>query len=220
LNVILGGTHGLGHEIAVQLQEKGEQTFVVGRSYDQAQHGLGMAVDASDPNEVHMLVEYLDQGIGETALKGFFCVAGYGYNGDFAEQPEPQQMANINFASIVPIAQSAWKKLLGSENGGNFVVISSTTGVRARKDEAVYAATKHAQVGFARSLGLESERLEAKIKVALFMPGGMHTPFWTGNEPANFDEFLDPAKVAERIITKVTGQQGNFYEETIERGSL
>ena len=220
MNVILGGTHGLGHEIALQMQKRGEKTFVVGRSYDEAQNGPGMAVDVSDTAEVHKLVEYIDQGIGEAAIKGFFWVAGYGYNGDFADQPEPQQMENINFASVVPVAQSAWKKLLASENGGNFVVVSSTTGVKARKDEAIYAATKHAQVGFTRSLGLESERLESKIKVALFMPGGMRTSFWEGNEPVNFSEFLDPQKVAERIVARTAEQRANFYEETIERGSL
>lgn len=220
MNLVLGGTHGLGLEVARQLQNRGKETFVVGRSYNESEHGPGMAVDLSDEAQIERLVERVNQGLGGAALNGFYWVAGHGYNGNFADQPEPEKMAKTNFANVVPLAQAAWRGLLGSQAGGSFVVVSSTTGVRPRKDEAVYAATKHAQVGLARSLGLEGERLDSKVKVALFMPGGMRTPFWEGNEPANYNDFLDPAKVAERIVDRVSDQQTYFYEETIERGSL
>lgn len=219
MNIILGGTHGLGREIAAELHERGEETFVIGRSYNEAEHGQGMVADLTRQRDIEEVEKTL-YTLGKNALTGFYWVSGVGYNGDFYDQPNPHQMAQVNFANVMPIAQAAWAKMLGSEVVSNFVVISSTTGVKARTNEAVYAATKHAQVGFTRSLGLESERLETSVRVALFMPGGMQTPFWDGDQPAAYDDFLDPRKVAKKVCDAVASQGTPYYEETIERGSL
>lgn len=216
MTIIIGGTHGLGQEIAAELRRRGEKTFVVGRSYEEATHGPGMRANLALDGDVKILKDY----IRKAKFDGFYWVAGYGYKGDFAEQPDPDTMAKVNLANVLPAAQAAWKKLLKAEDETHYVVISSMTGIKAREDEAVYAATKHGQVGFTRSLGLESERLKAPVKVALFLPGGMRTPFWDGNEPRNFTEFLDPHKVARHVVEKTLKQKKRFYEEEIARGSL
>jgi len=218
MNLVLGGTSGLGLEITRGLQARGEEIFVVGSSYDEAKDGAGMRVDLAEEVDVYKLAAHI-RGLGETTLKRFWWVAGKGYNGDFAGQPNAHELAMVNFANAVPVAQAAWEQLIQPEPT-NFVVVSSTTGEKARADEAVYAGTKHAQVGMARSLGLESERLGLQMRVALFMPGGMKTPFWDEHEPKAYETFLDPAKVAERIIIRVFEQQTPFYEETIPKGSL
>lgn len=216
MNVIVGGTHGLGAEIAAELRRRGEETFIVGRTYDEAMHGPGMRVDLSDQNDVAKLLEYVEK----TQFSGFYWVAGYGYKGDFAHQHDPRKLVLVNLANMMPVAQAAWKRLLNAGHKSNYVIISSMTGVKERPDEAVYAATKFGQVGFARSLGLESERLKTGIRVSLFLPGGMHTPFWEGKEPSNFMEFLDPHKVAQKVVEDVKKQRGWFKETTIKRGSL
>jgi short-subunit dehydrogenase len=219
MNIIVGGTHGLGKEIALALQEQGQDTFVVGRSYDEATHAEGAKVDLASSEESLRLAQQVKE-LGQKALVSFWWVSGYGYNGDFTEQLEPAVMAAVNFGNVLPAAQAAFSAMVERPEASHFVVVSSTTGFKARKDEAVYAGTKHAQLGFTRSLGLESERLNAEAKVALFMPGGMKTPFWDGNQPAVYDEFLEPAKVAEHIVGQVLSQTEPMYEEVIERGSL
>lgn len=52
MNLILGGTSGLGHKVAKYLQEQGEETFVIGRSYDASVHGDGVSVDLANRQEV------------------------------------------------------------------------------------------------------------------------------------------------------------------------
>ncbi len=216
MTVILGGTSGLGREIAKVFQARGEQTFVVGRSYDET-HGLGMRADFADPTDIERLVEYLHKMDDKLDL---YWLTGVGYQGDFAVQQHPEKMAAVNFGNVLPVIQAIWQKMLTADTTSHLVVVSSTSGFKPRKDEAVYAATKHAQTGFTRSLGLEAERIDSHCKVALFMPGGMQTPFWEGNRPAAFDEFLDPKKVAAYIVDQVATQTKSFYEEVIERGSL
>jgi short-subunit dehydrogenase len=218
MNIIIGGTHGLGASITRQLQEQDEETFVVGRSFDEVKHGKGFKIDLSSESDAALLGERIRQ-FDNTPLN-FFWISGYGYNGDFSSQESPEKMAAVNFGNVLPAAQAAFRIMLASDADSYFVVVSSTTGYKARKDEAVYAGTKHAQVGFTRSLGLESERLQSSVKVSLFMPGGMQTPFWDMNRPDSYTDFLDPAKVATRILEKIESQADTFYEEVIERGSL
>lgn len=221
MNLIIGGTHGLGGEIARELQARGEATFVTGRSYDEARHGAGMRVDLTDYAQSEQLSHYI-HSLGDTALTGFYWVAGYGYNGEFAQQEneDVHNMALANLTNVLPVAHTAWQKMKVQGEPSNFVVVSSTTGVRARKNEAVYAATKHGQVGFGRSLGMETEWLETPVKVALFLPGGMKSQFWDKKKPSSFDDFMEPAAVARRIVERVKAQTEPFYEEMIERGSV
>lgn len=219
MNLIIGGTHGLGGEIAKQLQDHGEETFVTGRSYDEAEHGPGMQVDLANESDIERLTSYVNE-LGDTVLKGFFWVAGKGYTGNFADQPNPREMILVNLANVVPVAQTAWRKMLTSESESNFVVVSSTTGVRLRSDETVYATTKAGQVSFARNLGKENERLGSSARVSLIMPGGMQTEFWDADRPAIYDQFLDPSKVAAKIIEFTFAQEKPYDELTIERGSL
>lgn len=218
-NIVIGGTHGLGQEIAQNLQSSGEETFAVGRSYNEPEHGEGLRVDLAKIEEAKELANKVAE-LGASAIN-FYWVAGYGYAGNFAEQRSPEDMAAANFGNVLPIAQRAFQSMATHEESSSFVVVSSTSGYKARANQAVYAGTKHAQVGFARSLGQEAERLQSSVKVALFMPSGIQTPFWDKIDvPANvYDEFLDPRKLATHMLNAVRKQDSTFYEEAIERGS-
>lgn len=217
MNLILGGTHGLGAEIASDLRDRGKETFVVGRSYDEARHGSGMAVDLLQLDDVEELMRHIK--VGEHALTGFFWVAGYGYKGDFADQSDVREMGLVNLTHPAAIAHAAWKRM-SLEGEGRLAVISSTTAERIRDDETTYAMTKAGQAAFARNLGRESERKGSLVKVALFMPGGMQTPLWDGRRPDDYDSFLKPSRVAEEIVGRTLNQNEAYQEAVFERGSM
>ncbi len=48
--------------------------------------------------------------------------------------------------------------------------------------ELLYVATKHAQAGLAQSLGMQADEQKLPVRVALFLPGAMKTPFWNGRD--------------------------------------
>ncbi len=217
-NILIGGTHGLGAEIARELQDKGESTFIVGRTYDESKHGEGLRIDLSQTQDAAKLAKQIE--VMNDSAFNFYWIAGYGYVGDFDKQPHPDVMAAVNFGNVLPAAQVAFRLMVKNTHTGHFVVVSSTTGYKARNNEAVYAGTKHAQVGFVRSLGLESERLGEKVKVCLIMPGGMKTPFWEGEEPPGYEDYLNPNKVAKHVLELVNSQDDTYFEKVIERGSL
>lgn len=61
---------------------------------------------------------------------------------------------------------------------GDIVIVASVAGLRGAGDEAVYAATKFAQVGLAGAL--DRELREHGIRVSTLCPGGTATEFAMG----------------------------------------
>src|SRR5690606_28959012 len=107
VHIVLGGTSGLGLEITRRLREDGEQAWVLGSSYDSENHGNGIRIDLAKEEDVDNVVEQLRVKLGDKALKSFWWVSGYGYNGDFSAQKDPRRMAVVNYAGALPIAQFA-----------------------------------------------------------------------------------------------------------------
>lgn len=218
VHIVLGGTSGLGREIGRKLRQDDDEVWALGSSYSDAD-GQGMRVDLSDASSVDTTVDELAARLQGKLLKSFWWVSGYGYKGDFSGQDDPRRLATVNFAGALPIVQYAWQVMLQQSESSNFNIISSTTGQKPRNDEAVYSGTKFAQVGFARSLGLEVERLGSPVRVGLFLPGGMRTPFWDGVTPDGYETYNDPSKVASAMIDAVSQQTDTFLEMAIERGT-
>jgi 3-oxoacyl-[acyl-carrier protein] reductase len=64
------------------------------------------------------------------------------------------------------------------QGSGTIIMISSMAGIYGFAGEAVYCATKFAQVGFAQALDKELRPLG--IKVGVICPGGVKTEFALG----------------------------------------
>lgn len=220
MHIILGGTSGLGLDIANSLRERGSRVLVIGRLYNEEQHGEGFELDLYDRGTVNWFVEELARRLESDALESFIWTAGYGWRGDFSDQPEVRSMAEVNFAGALPLVQLAWRQMIHQEITGKMVVVSSTSGVKPRSDEAVYAATKHAQVGLSRCLGMAAEEHGLNAQVLLCLPGAMKTPFWSEREPEDYAAFNDPQKVAQKIVTSMFEQTTAYAELVIPHGSL
>jgi 3-oxoacyl-[acyl-carrier protein] reductase len=86
--------------------------------------------------------------------------------------------------------------------GGDIVIVSSVAGFRGGPDEAVYAGTKHAQVGLAGSL--DRELREHGVRVTLICPAGTATEFAVGagrtDDDPRFAEWLTPDDVAAAVV--------------------
>ncbi|MFV0316584.1 MAG: SDR family NAD(P)-dependent oxidoreductase [Microthrixaceae bacterium] len=83
---------------------------------------------------------------------------------------------------------------------GTIVLMSSVAGVRARKDNFVYGATKAGLDAFAQGLG--DELVEHGIRVMVVRPGFVHTKMTEGMDAAPFS--TTPDKVAAAITGGLT----------------
>ncbi|NIS36154.1 MAG: SDR family NAD(P)-dependent oxidoreductase, partial [Actinobacteria bacterium] len=79
----------------------------------------------------------------------------------------------------------------------------SVAGLRGAADEAVYAATKHAQVGLAGAL--DRELRPKGVRVMTICPGGTATEFAMGAgrtpDMPGLDEMMSAENVADAIVT-------------------
>jgi 3-oxoacyl-[acyl-carrier protein] reductase len=217
--LILGATKGLGKEIALECQKKDWNTIEVGSSITDEKIGNRTLLncDLRSPESVALLIDKLKK-LGP--IDQFFWVAGRLLKGDFIDQDSPEiyRTIDINFRNAVPIVHFVWTQLQESMVKSNIVAIASSSGKKPRFDEAVYVATKFAQVGFMQSLGLENKN--ENLKISLILPGGMKTQLWDRNPTKDYASFLDPSKVASKIMSFVSSQQENYAELEIPRGSL
>ncbi|MBN1302797.1 MAG: SDR family oxidoreductase [Anaerolineales bacterium] len=97
------------------------------------------------------------------------------------------------------------------QKSGTILMISSMAGIYGFAGEAVYCATKFAQVGFAQ--GLDKELRPHGIKVGAICPGGVKTEFALGKGRTEAgvaqSGMLDPEDVAGAILLACTQSAGS-----------
>jgi 3-oxoacyl-[acyl-carrier protein] reductase len=92
--------------------------------------------------------------------------------------------------------------LMIEQKGGEILFISSVAGLQGYAGEAVYCASKFAQIGFAQAL--DGELRKHGIKVGTICPGGVKTEFAMGKgrteEGVKSSYMMEPSEVADAIV--------------------
>jgi short-subunit dehydrogenase len=93
-----------------------------------------------------------------------------------------------------------------NQGSGTILMISSMAGIYGFAGEAVYCATKFAQVGFAQAL--DKELRPHGIKVGVICPGGVKTEFALGKgrteQSVAESGMLEPEDVASAVVLACT----------------
>lgn len=132
--------------------------------------------------------------------------AGLGIFGELHTYTKQQMddMWTTNVRGTMLVTQAAYPKL--KEANGRVLNIISTAGLRGKKNESVYCASKFAVKGFTESLQKEWEE-EPLTATSVFM-GGMNTPFWEeSTHVSNPDQLKGPEGVAEQIYNEDDGRK-------------
>jgi len=207
---VTGASAGIGRAAARALVAEGASVVVGARRrerLDELATELGDAVavvemDVRVPGDSDTLVDTALDRFGR--LDALIANAGIGAYGGIMDLSDEQLavMMDTNIAGTVWPIRAAVPHFL--ENGaGDVVIVASVAGLRGAGDEAVYAATKFAQVGLAG--GLDRELRAQNIRVSTICPGGVATEFamGTGRTPdmPGLEEMLRPEDVAAAIVT-------------------
>ena len=182
---ITGATAGIGAATARALAGEGAAVVLGGRrrarldalGAELGEMAAGVEMDVRDPEGARRLVETAVSRFGR--LDALVACAGIGAYGGIMDLSDDKlrEMMETNVAGTVWPIRAAVPVLLEA-GGGDIVVVASVAGLRGAADEAVYAATKHAQVGLAGSL--DRELREKGIRVSAICPGGVATEFAMG----------------------------------------
>lgn len=215
--VILGASRGLGYELACLCEKRGWHTVRIARSYTDAESEYGRRIrcDLGSKRDTRRCAEEILE-LGE--IDRFYWVAGRMLRGDFlsCETEEVYSTVDVNFRNPLSIAQAVWRRQQEATTTTRFIAVSSTAAESSKAGEAVYAATKAAQVSFLRSIAKESTN--DQVRVTLVLPGGMKTGLWDKFPNAAYASFSDARKVADRIISVSEDAKTRYTELTIPRG--
>lgn len=207
---ITGASAGIGAATARALVDEGASVVLGARRVDRLREmaeELGEKVafvemDVREPADSARLVESAYERFGR--LDALVANAGIGAYGGIMDLSNEQLavMMDTNVAGTVwPIRAVVPRFLEAGE--GDIVIVASVAGLRGAGDEAVYAATKFAQVGLAG--GLDRELREKGIRVSTICPGGTATEFAMGAgrtpDMPGLADMLRPEDVAAAVVT-------------------
>ena len=159
-------------------------------------------MDVRNPEDAIRLVEEAYNRFGR--LDALIANAGIGAYGGIMDLTDEQleEMMDTNVAGTVWPIRAAVPGFVGAGEG-DIVIVASVAGLRGAADEAVYAATKFAQVGLAGAL--DRELRDKGIRVSTLCPGGVATEFAMGAgrtpDMPGLDEMMRPEDVAAAVVT-------------------
>jgi 3-oxoacyl-[acyl-carrier protein] reductase len=207
---ITGASSGIGAATARALVAEGASVVLGarrgGRLAEMASD-LGSQVgtvemDVRKPADSTRLVDEAFSRFGR--LDALVANAGIGAYGGIMDLSDEQlaEMMDTNVAGTVwPIRAAVPRFVEASE--GDIVIVASVAGLRGAGDEAVYAATKFAQIGLAG--GLDRELRSTGIRVCTICPGGTATEFAMGAgrtpDMPGLADMMRPEDVAAAVVT-------------------
>jgi NAD(P)-dependent dehydrogenase (short-subunit alcohol dehydrogenase family) len=212
--LITGGSSGIGRAIAADLVAGGASVSIVSR--DPARAGLtgvhSIALDLSDPRAAAVAVSsHIERHGRLDVLVNAAGIAWAERVGDISIEAFDAQVA-LNVRATVAVCTAALPELRASR--GLIVNVASILGLQGDPALAVYSATKHAIVGYSRSLA-EALRRDG-VRVTALCPGYVATPF---TEPARVrvpaDEMVQPADCARAVRMLLELSPQTFVPELV-----
>jgi NADP-dependent 3-hydroxy acid dehydrogenase YdfG len=218
--LVTGASRGIGAAVAHSLAAEGVRLALASRSGDDL--GLDGAVarrcDVRRPDDLEALVAEAVERFGGIDI--LVANAGVGAYGPFLDLPADQleEMIDINVKGTLYAVRAALPHLLESD-AADIVTLASEAGRRGLPLEAVYCASKFAQVGFTRAL--DHELREQGVRCSNVCPGGVATDFAMGrgrtpDMPA-LAGMMTPEDVAEVVLFVITRPRNHRILETAFR---
>jgi 3-oxoacyl-[acyl-carrier protein] reductase len=218
--LVTGASRGIGAAVAQSLAAEGVRLALASRSGDDL--GLDGAVarpcDVRRPDDLEALAAEAVKRFGGIDI--LVANAGVGAYGPFLDLPADQleEMIDVNVKGTLYAVRAALPHLLESD-AADIVTLASEAGRRGLPLEAVYCASKFAQVGFTRAL--DHELREQGVRCSNVCPGGVATDFAMGrgrtpDMPA-LAGMMRPEDVAEVVLFVITRPRSHRILETAFR---
>jgi NADP-dependent 3-hydroxy acid dehydrogenase YdfG len=218
--LVTGASRGIGAAVARSLAAQGARLALASRSGDD----LGIAAAVARPCDVRR-AEDLEALAAEAAerfggIDILVANAGVGAYGPFLDLPPDQleEMIDINVKGTLYAVRATLPYLLESD-AADIVTLASEAGRRGLPFEAVYCASKFAQVGFTRAL--DHELREHGVRCTNVCPGGVATDFAMGRgrteDMPELAGMMTAENVAEVVLFVLTRPRNHRILETAFR---
>lgn len=211
INLVTGGSSGLGLELSKKLVREGEDVCIVSRSEERLERAAGILQGISDKTKIKIIranvgIEKDVLRIFETVeaegirIKRLFNNAGLGLYG-IPEKNNREMIDRVFEANLTGLIQMSSRAVIHMKNhGGSIINIMSTAALTGKANETVYCAAKWGARGFTEAL--KAYTRDSDIYVVSVYPSGIDTPFWT-EESGMFPDvsrFMKPEDAAGIIV--------------------
>lgn len=196
--LILGGTSGLGRELAKQLSSLYEITVTgTGRHEPDPSYGFHK-IDLSQPAHLSGRLKKLVEAVAPVDLVVY--AAGFAQMGtlDKLSDDDIDAMLAVGLAAPAILVREI---LLHQGGLDTFIAVTSSSATTPRREEPIYAASKAGLSMLTNSVSLD-ERISKVVEIA---PGGMDTPFWA-QSGVDTEGFLNPSTVASHTLDALSGE--------------
>lgn len=179
--LVTGASSGIGRQCAIDCSRMGAKVVAVGRNQERLNsvisemggQGISYSFDLEQIESIGELISDIVNKYGK--LDGFIHAAGIEVTNPvkLSKTTDYESLFRVNSLSAFEIV----KNLCGIKTfnkGGSIVLISSISGIIARKGLSAYAASKGALMSAARVMALEMASRE--VRVNTISPGTILTP--------------------------------------------
>jgi NADP-dependent 3-hydroxy acid dehydrogenase YdfG len=218
--LVTGASRGIGAAVARSLEAEGARVALASRSGDDL--GITDAVarpcDVRRPEDLEALAAEAAERFGGIDI--LVANAGVGAYGPFLDLPPDQleEMIDVNVKGTLYAVRATLPYLLESDTA-DIVTLASEAGRRGLPFEAVYCASKFAQVGFTRAL--DHELREHGVRCTNVCPGGVATDFAMGRgrseDMPELAGMMTAENVAEVVLFVLTRPRNHRILETAFR---
>jgi NADP-dependent 3-hydroxy acid dehydrogenase YdfG len=201
--LVTGASSGIGAATARALAAAGARVALASRRGDDLgiPDALARSCDVRDPAQIEGLVAATVERFG--GLDILVANAGVGAYGEFLDLDPAhlEEMIDVNVKGLLYTVRAGLPRLLES-SAAELVVVASIAGLRGPEGEAVYAASKFAQVGFMRAL--DHELWDRGVRCSTLCPGGVATEFAMGRgrtpDDPDLAGMMRPEEIADAVM--------------------
>lgn len=191
--LVTGATSGVGLQVAKELHSKGYIVYATGRSKSALQELIASGIHTIEADMLEE--ESIDKVIGQCPAPDIVVFsAGVGTFALAHETTDEQieQMMRVNVTAPMKLTSRILPEMMKRQSG-HLIYVASQAGKVATPKAAVYAATKHALLGYANATRMEVKSFG--IHVTTINPGPIDTPFLdladsTGTYKTSLQKFL------------------------------
>jgi 3-oxoacyl-[acyl-carrier protein] reductase len=219
--IVTGASAGIGRASALALAAEGAQVLITARRQERLDE-LAAEINAmntqaypvaGDANDERTAKRCLETALNEAGrIDILLNNTGMGNYKNLADTSlrEYDELMNTNMRTTFIFTRQVVPQML-LQKQGTILMISSMAGLYGFANQAVYCATKFAQVGFAQSL--DKELRPSGIKVGVICPGGVKTEFAIGTgrteESVAQSTMLEATDVAGAVLLACTQAPGS-----------
>jgi NADP-dependent 3-hydroxy acid dehydrogenase YdfG len=210
LAVVTGASKGIGKAIALALADEEMDIIIFGRDVD-ALEKVQKEIKAKGVNCEYFAGDVGDEKFVQISIKKITDIygkidhlinnAGVGILKKLQESKldEFKELVNANVYGVYNFSRAAVGNMIKRKKG-SIINIVSLAGKNGFIGGTMYGATKHAVLGFTKSLMFEVR--EYNVRVAAVCPGSVATEFGTGhNLQKEIQKVLAPEDVAHAVLS-------------------